>query len=360
MHFFNLVPGSYALTVTDAGGCTNVYDSLLIEPTTILYSFHNKPIKCFNDTTTLSILPTNGQAPYLVNWTIPVSATGINIYGIRAGNFAGIITDANGCSQPFTYTLNQPSVFTVHTATSYNCAVRNSGSIIVNALGGNAPYVYLWADALSDTSRVRRPLASGIYTITVTDSNLCTLTLKDTIPLYSPLAVSATPISSCTGGASGSVIASATGGTSGIDYIYSWTGFPSASTNMLNDLGAGTYTVIVTSGLCADTAISSVNAVPIITAFPANICIGQTYTLPSGRIVNSPGAYSDTLTVRGSCDSIINTLLTVGIPFISAGADVTIIPGASTLLTATGGTSYTWSPITGLSCITCFNPVCDT
>ncbi len=39
----------------------------------------------------------------------------------------------------------------------------------------------------------------------------------------------------------------------------------------------------------------------------ATICAGQTYTLPSGTIVNSTGTFSDTIRYRSGCDSLIST-----------------------------------------------------
>ena len=87
-------------------------------------------IKCFNDTTTLTIIPVGGIFPYTVNWTTP-PAIGASIMGVSAGNFAGVITDNNGCIQPFNYTLTQPPLFTAISTSSYNCDITNFGTIIV-------------------------------------------------------------------------------------------------------------------------------------------------------------------------------------------------------------------------------------
>jgi gliding motility-associated-like protein len=43
----------------------------------------------------------------------------------------------------------------------------------------------------------------------------------------------------------------------------------------------------------------------------AQICSGQSYTLPGGRVVSVGGVYNDTLTSAGGCDSVITTVLTV-------------------------------------------------
>ena len=42
-----------------------------------------------------------------------------------------------------------------------------------------------------------------------------------------------------------------------------------------------------------------------------------------------------------------------------AGQDITIEPGHNTQLSATGGTGYSWSPATGLSCTSCQSPVAN-
>ena len=281
-----------------------------------------------------------------------------HIFGTHAGNFIGSITDGNGCVQPFNYTLTEPSsVFTAFSTSSYNCAIANFGSIVVSQSGGDGPYSYSWSGS-TETSNTRIPIASGIYTVTVKDSNQCAITLTDTIPVYRPVNISAVTIETCLGGSYGSVTTTTTGGAAGSPYEYSWTGFPADSTNILTNVGVGTYTITVTSGSCTGIASFNVNQLPVTTTtVPANICTGQTYTLPSGILANTTGTYTDTVSTAAGCDSIVNTVLTVIIPLANAGLDTTISYGSSTILTPSGGTSYNWSPSNALSCVDCTNPV---
>ncbi len=44
-------------------------------------------------------------------------------------------------------------------------------------------------------------------------------------------------------------------------------------------------------------------------------------------------------------------------PVITISQDTSIIPGASAILSVTGGVSYAWEPSTGLSCTTCASPI---
>ena len=58
-----------------------------------------------------------------------------------------------------------------------------------------------------------------------------------------------------------------------------------------------------------------------------SLCSGQTYTLPSGLIVNSAGVYVDTLRNAGGCDSLITTVnLKINSP-VSTGSSAIICAG---------------------------------
>ncbi|MBA3827805.1 MAG: gliding motility-associated C-terminal domain-containing protein [Taibaiella sp.] len=54
-------------------------------------------------------------------------------------------------------------------------------------------------------------------------------------------------------------------------------------------------------------------------------------------------------------DSVTVNVLTL--PTVSTGTDKIICKGDSVLLSATGAKTYSWTPTTGLSCGTCYNPV---
>ncbi len=82
-------------------------------------------------------------------------------------------------------------------------------------------------------------------------------------------------------------------------------------------------------------------------------CANPTFTAVSNR------TYTITGTNPGA-GCVSSTTLTVSVnplPTISAGSAASICIGSSTTLNATGGTSYSWIPATGLSCTTCASPV---
>ena len=89
---------------------------------------------------------------------------------------------------------------------------------------------------------------------------------------------------------------------------------------------------------------------------------GNTSTLqnPPPQIYSEAGFYtvrSVSMNSSGCTDTIRKTIQVYPLPKIRITADSSICYGQSTILKATGGLIYTWSPIRGLSCNTCANPV---
>lgn len=131
-------------------------------------------------------------------------------------------------------------------------------------------------------------------------------------------------------------------------------------------------TIAFTSGIYSDTIKYSTGCdsliknvqvhvtIPIVQSVEESICPGQTYTLPSGRVVGTPGMYNDTLRTAIGCDSIITFLdLQPTAPptiQVSKSNDVTCSLGISKLK-ATGGANYLWSPAATLDNAAIPNPV---
>jgi PKD repeat protein len=223
----------------------------------------------------------------------------------------------------------------------------------------------------------------GNYTVTLRATNVIgTDSLVKTgyiVVNALPVANAGPDVSICSGS---STTLNASGGIS-----YSWS--PSAglsSTTASNPVASPssntTYTVTVSSAECSSTdAVQvTVNSLPTVSASPITICAGASGTLtasgasvyswaPStglssatGTSVTASPTTTTTYTVTGTtvsgCSSTTTVTVTVTpAPPADAGSNVTICNGSSTTLNASGGTSYSWSPATGLSSPFIANPV---
>lgn len=124
------------------------------------------------DTTgVIDIDVTGGTIPYYYAWSNGESTQDIS--GLTAGTYTVIVTDANGCSVTYIYTVTQPPLLTVTgTLGNSSCFGYDNGSIDVTAAGGVPPYTYLWNEDF-DTNEDRSGLSPGVYTVFVYDLNNC-------------------------------------------------------------------------------------------------------------------------------------------------------------------------------------------
>ena len=118
-----------------------------------------------------------GVAPYSYAWNNGASTQ--TITGLTVGTYSVVVTDSEGCTTSCSVTIHPsstPSCWASSTDTS--CGMPN-GSASVTASGGVAPYTYLWSNGSVNSAITG--LASGTYTVTVTDSQGCTTTCSTTV-----------------------------------------------------------------------------------------------------------------------------------------------------------------------------------
>ncbi|NJN77014.1 MAG: T9SS type B sorting domain-containing protein [Saprospiraceae bacterium] len=135
-----------------------------------------------------------------------------------------------------------------------SCNGGNDGSILITTLLGIAPFTYQWSNGGTDS--VANNLSAGTYQVMVTDSTGCTSNVNVTIT-EPPLLITSAFVSSnyngfqisFPGANDGQATVTATGGTT--PYTYAWSN--GSTTNVANNLVAGTYTVTVTDANgCSD------------------------------------------------------------------------------------------------------------
>jgi gliding motility-associated-like protein len=241
----NLPFGVYTVTVTDANGCNSIQSVGVSQPSVALNSSVSNlvDVLCHGDNSgILDIYVIGGTLPYTFNWSN--GATTEDITGIGAGIYTVTITDANGCTSSLTDTITEPAAplqDTLMQVVHVFCAGDQSGSLEIFVDGGTSPYSYQWSNGTSTS--LNDSLAAGIYTVTVTDANGCSIMITDTVIGFAAISstITMSPVL-CHGDYSGSVTANITGGTA--PYIYSWN--TGDTTSALNNVQAGGYSVTIT------------------------------------------------------------------------------------------------------------------
>ncbi len=162
---------NYTITVTDAGGCTEV-ESFGPDPC----DFFTASINVDSNGTAAIILlanPSSGTAPYTYVWSNGATTNSIEVSD--NGTYTVDITDANGCttSASYEYTYIEPCLsFMVQVGVAQDSTGTGSTDILYASVsGGLAPYAYAWSTGETTYSIV--PSGTGNYAVTVTDSYGC-------------------------------------------------------------------------------------------------------------------------------------------------------------------------------------------
>ncbi len=200
-----------------------------------------------------------GKTPYTYNWS--PSGAGNPANNLIAGTYNVTVTDANSVTSVVSNILiNEPAQALTITggAVTDEVAGNKGGSVTgISVSGGTAPYTYLWNSAPAQTTINLTNVAAGTYTVTVTDSKLCTATKAFTVKNVAnggPVNLSAAKKDvGCFGGSNGSINLTVSGGNGTFTYLWD---NPLVTGQNPTGLTAGTYCVTVTSG--ANTATTCV------------------------------------------------------------------------------------------------------
>ena len=250
----NLPGGTYSVTVTDFLGDTGTSSITLVDPQPIVIQGTGfSQIKCNADKGSVFISVTGGTPPYTYSWKKNGIIVSINqdLIDKVAGVYSIAVTD-NGigsCSANTNFTLVEPSSIGVTESTHTNNVEfgESNGVIKLNVIGGKPaiapaePYTYLWNDGI--TTKDRSGLASGNYSVTVTDENNCTKVISSIILPISKFDVTGTfQNNKCAGTPNGSIDITTSGGIS--QYKFKWSDQSSFVANPdRTGLKANTYTL---------------------------------------------------------------------------------------------------------------------
>ncbi|MBK8808129.1 MAG: SprB repeat-containing protein [Bacteroidales bacterium] len=233
----------YFLTVTDSKSCSTIDSILISEPTQIVVNkLESTPTGCSASTGTALVEVSGGIEPYNYSWSN--GASGSSISGLPVGIYNVTISDANLCLIDTLIAVEDTSSmysYITSTDTSVSCIGATDANAKVTVVNGLAPYEYKWSN--NETSAQISNLAAGIYTVTVTDDNLCSSVSLVTITTDSVLAVDVeiVPIS-CFGSADAQILLHPKNGTP--NYTALWA--DGSSSLALASLDTGVYAFEIT------------------------------------------------------------------------------------------------------------------
>ncbi len=366
----NLPPGTYTVTVTDAGGCTDSASGTVLSPPPLIVDATGTGPNCpGGNNGSASASANGGTPPYTYLWN--TGAMTASITNLSAGSYSVTVTDANGCTGMDVVTLNPLSnLMASANATPESCPDTNDGSATATPSGGVPPYTYIWSNG-GNTATING-LAPGLYTVTITDGAGCTASASATVaeaPAFN-ISVTSTDVTTC-GAADGSATANILQGEA--PFTYQWSN--GAATQTISGLAGGTYSVTVTDANgCTETGSALINEPPDVSVLVIATDVvcpgasdGEAAAIVSGgtppfsylwntgattpSISNLPaGAYSVTVTDAFGCqDSGSATIIeSPGVSVTITGTESVCSPETSGQATAmpSGGTppySYLWS-----------------
>ena len=262
-----LTVGMYSVIITGTDNCSKEYSITLTEPSLLSLSSSQEEVDCNGSATgSASIMASGGTSPYQYQWDANAgNQTVPSVTNLSAGTYTVSVTDAHNCLQTETFTITEPSALTSTVDSTLNGCGAPSGTASVEVTGGTPPYVYEWNTSPVQNTPIATNLSEGIYTVTVTDANDCTI--ENTVEVLAPpminLSYQSTDIL-CNGNATGSITAEASGGTGAFTYSWQEAGLPASS--VVNNLEGGTYHLTVTDelGCTATETITISEPAPII------------------------------------------------------------------------------------------------
>jgi PKD repeat protein len=360
--------GTYTVQVTNASNCQSAASAattVIVNPTPTAPTITTGGSTTFCSGGSVTLTSTAGTS-YL--WS--TGATSQTITATTAGTYSVQVTNGSGCqsaaSAATTVIVNPTPAAPTITASGATTFCSGSPTTLTSS-GGIS---YLWSNGA--TTQTISPTTSGTYSVQVANASGC----QSAASAGTAITVNPTPSislgtitdpSSC-GSTTGSIALNGTGSGS-----VSWSGTASGTTSVaslpavISNLGAGSYSIVLTSGAgCVSNTLSGSltdpgsPTPPVITSSTTILCPGGAITLnssyPTGNTwsttatassisVTAAGTYTVQVTNAGCTSTSNPIIITDAAPFsVNAGSDQAICSGSSVTLTgiSTGSPTLGW------------------
>ena len=271
--FNNLGAGTYKMVVKDANGCTSVEQDVTITAPSAISSnavvtsnYNGSQISCATSSDgTITVTASGGTGTLQYSDDNGVAYQLSNVFSnLGAGTYKIVVKDANylyGCpntEQDVTITApvaisSNAAVTSNYNGSQLSCATSTDGVITVTASNGTGTLTYSDDNGVSyQAGNVFSNLGAGTYKMVVKDANGCTSVEQD-VTITAPVAISSNAAVtsdyngsqlSCATSSDGTITVTASGGTGVLQYSDD-NGVTYQLSNLFNNLGAGTYKMVV-------------------------------------------------------------------------------------------------------------------
>lgn len=155
-----LSAGTYAVTATDAAGCTGALDVVIGQPESapVVSVMGTTPTTCGGADGTATAEAIGGTSPYSYVWA-PAGGAAATATGLAEGSYTVTVTDANGCTAQAEASVSSEPTVAVITGATQLCS---GDSLLLTASGG---FSYLWNTG--DTTATIVILTGGTYAVQV-------------------------------------------------------------------------------------------------------------------------------------------------------------------------------------------------
>jgi hypothetical protein len=253
---YALTSGSHSVLLSDAWGCEVSQSVIILENPEIVSSIYDViNVSCYGGADgSASITSVGGVAGYIYFWSNdPIGHINMPdiVTGLLHGSYYVTTQDVLGCEVLDSIYISEPEPLSMEASELdwIDCLGYNNGLAYATALGGTAPYTFVW-DNGQWTGDTINTLTPGLHTVVVTDFRGCSAT--DTVFTHEPTKLiieidsTQTVLAYCIGVSTASLTGVASGGTPGYSYEWDDNITTPQTTATASSLLAGVYTVTAT------------------------------------------------------------------------------------------------------------------
>ena len=186
--FDNLSTGTYSVGVSDANGCSFLQEVSIITDNLFTISVLSTGTTCNQNNGKILVYKNSGGTEpftYLLDGVakqINTNMTAVTFNNVSSGQHTVSVSDDSGCIQSNQIFVNSSDQlnFSLY---STSCGSGSEGSITTFISSGTPPFVYNWSNnVLGNPQQLNvTGLSGGTYSLTITDSNGCSLQRSTTI-----------------------------------------------------------------------------------------------------------------------------------------------------------------------------------